>query len=280
MILDPAVWVWILLACSVVTGLCKQKRVAYGLLAVALLGAFFEGRVSLSALLICSSVFGLSYLLPRTKPPLKFVNWIILIIWAAAMCLHLVPGINNLLVIDNAMSGPQSMPFSMYLNLDKPLVFFALLLAYPRLLGEGSSCLGLRSGLAIAVTTACTLMLLPIAAMAGVLSVELSWPEWWWLFALNNLLFTCVVEEALFRGVLQQSLSNRWGWKVGLIVASVLFGFAHFPGGVALVLFATLAGLGYGLAFHFSGRLWVAVLLHFLFNMTHLALYTYPALAV
>jgi membrane protease YdiL (CAAX protease family) len=67
-------------------------------------------------------------------------------------------------------------------------------------------------------------------------------PHWWWLFALNNLLFTCVAEEALFRGFLQQGIaahSRRW---LGVLVASLLFGAAHLAGGPLLVLFAALAG--------------------------------------
>ncbi|MGL4775927.1 MAG: CPBP family glutamic-type intramembrane protease, partial [Aeromonas veronii] len=43
-----------------------------------------------------------------------------------------------------------------------------------------------------------------------------------------------------------------------------------------LALFATLAGCCYGLAFQLSGRLSVAILIHFAFNFAHLALFTYP----
>jgi uncharacterized protein len=51
---------------------------------------------------------------------------------------------------------------------------------------------------------------------------------------------------------------------------------AHLAGGPLLVGFATLAGLCYGLAFHWSGRLSIAIAVHFLFNFAHLALFTYP----
>ncbi|SQL02415.1 CAAX amino protease [Pseudomonas aeruginosa] len=42
------------------------------------------------------------------------------------------------------------------------------------------------------------------------------------------------------------------------------------------MLFAGLAGLIYGLAWLWSGRLWVATLFHFGLNLTHLLLFTYP----
>ena len=69
--------------------------------------------------------------------------------------------------------------------------------------------------------------------------------------------------------------ANGWAWPA-LALASALFGLAHFAGGPLLMLFAGLAGLIYGLAWLWSGRLWVATLFHFGLNLTHLLLFTYP----
>lgn len=279
MIIEPVVWVWGLLACAVIAAFLQKVKVAYGLLAAALLGAFVEERINAVALLISCGVFGLAYILPRLEKPFKFFGWAILVGWSAAMFLHIVPGFGNLLVLDKVLSGPQSTLFSMHLNLDKLLVFFALLLAYPQVLGKRSSWRSPVSFKALILVTVSTLLLLPVAVFLGALKFEPSLPSWWWLFVLNNLLLTCVAEEALFRGALQQSVSDRWGWKAGLVIASLLFGVAHFSGGWLLVIFTTLAGLGYGLVFHITQRLSAAVFVHFLFNFVHLGLFTYPALA-
>lgn len=183
-----------------------------------------------------------------------------------------MPGFDNLRVLDKVQAGPASVPFTLYLNLDKPLIFFALLLAIPGLLGPG----GTMRWRPLA------LLILPLAALLitawqlGALKPEAGLPHWWWLFAFNNLLFTCVAEEALFRGCIQQGVASRSTPWAGLLVASLLFGAAHLAGGPLLVLFAALAGACYGLAFQLSGRLSVAILLHFLFNFAHLALFTYP----
>lgn len=198
-----------------------------------------------------------------------------MIIWCVMLFVHLIPGFNNLQVLNKVTAGPLSAPFSMYLNLDKPLALFALFLAYPFLLGSEAKG-RVKPALLVMIPL---LSLLPIAAMLGALKPELSLPSWWWLFALNNLILTCVAEEALFRGFVQQSLSRRFDWRLGLVIASILFGLAHFAGGPLLMVFATLAGPGYGLVFHFTGRLWCAVLAHFLFNFCHLVFFTYPILA-
>lgn len=42
--------------------------------------------------------------------------------------------------------------------------------------------------------------------------------------------------------------------------------------------FATLAGIGYGLAYWRSGRIEAAILTHFAVNAAHFVLFTYPAL--
>ncbi len=221
---------------------------------------------------------GVSIAYVGVEPKMKLVyylGWSVVIIWCVMLFVHLIPGFNNLQVLDKVTAGPLSAPFSMYLNLDKPLALFALFLAYPFLLGSEAKG-RVKPALLVMIPL---LSLLPIAAMLGALKPEFSLPSWWWLFALNNLILTCAAEEALFRGFVQQSLSRRFDWRLGLVIASILFGLAHFAGGPLLIAFATLAGLGYGLVFHFTGRLWCAVLAHFLFNFCHLVFFTYPILA-
>lgn len=91
-----------------------------------------------------------------------------------------------------------------------------------------------------------------------------------------NLFFVCMAEEALFRGYLQQRLSQWLGARPALIVAATVFGAAHLAGGMLMVIFATLAGVIYGLAWMWSGRLWVPILFHFGLNLIHLLFFTYP----
>lgn len=280
MILDSAIWLWGPLILAIGAVFFRQKVVALVLLGLTLLSALFIGRIELTAFVSTLVVLGVAYRLPmlasnqKTKP-VYYLGWSVVIIWCVMLFVHLIPGFNNLQVLDKVTAGPLSAPFSMYLNLDKPLALFALFLAYPFLL-ESEAKGRVKPALLVMIPL---LSLLPIAAMLGALKPELSLPSWWWLFALNNLILTCVAEEALFRGFVQQSLSHRFDWRLGLVIASILFGLAHFAGGPLLIAFATLAGLGYGLVFHFTGRLWCAVLAHFLFNFCHLVFFTYPILA-
>ena len=280
MTFDPAIWLWVPFGLAMVAGLVDQKAPAIVFLIVTAFAGMNMGRIEIFALVSSFSVLLMAYYLPTLRKNgntqwASYAVWFIIITWCVLLFCHLVPGFNNLKVLDHVVAGTQSTPYSMYLNLDKPLIFFALLFAYPLLLGDKSQ---FRWKCAL-VTLIPLLMLLPVAVFLGALKPEFSFPSWWWIFALNNLLLTCIVEEAFFRGFIQQTISRRFDWRLGLVVASILFGLAHLSGGIMLMIFAGLAGLGYGLIFHFTQRLWCAVLGHFIFNCTHLLLFTYPVLS-
>lgn len=269
-LLEPSVWIWVPLSLAVVAAFFERHKTTAGLLSAALCAALLEGRLSLTALTILLIGFGVAYGTPRGSS--RCVGYVLVFVWSIALFNHLIPGFNNIKVLDNVTAGPQSAPFTMHLNLDKPMLFFALLLAYPTLLGKAKT----PNYCALAATLIPLFALLPVAKALGALELELHAPAWWWLFALNNLLLTCPAEEALFRGFLQQAITQRLGWISGVVGASIVFGIQHFAGGPLLIVFATLAGIGYGLIYHLTGRLWAAVLVHFLFNFAHLLFFTYP----
>lgn len=115
---------------------------------------------------------------------------------------------------------------------------------------------------------------MPLLALAlGLVGWQVKWPEGLLLWLAVNLGVVGLAEELLFRGLLQPALVRRLGVCPGVIQGAVLLGAVHLP---FSALFALLAGLGYGLAFHYSNRLSLAVTLHVAVNPLHFLLLSYP----
>ncbi|MDV5167687.1 type II CAAX endopeptidase family protein [Photobacterium rosenbergii] len=252
------------------------------MLATTGLVAFVLERISPIALVIIAIGLGIAKLGQRQTGIYKIACHSVVILWAGALVLHLVPGFDNLLVLDKALTGSGSIPFTLYLNLDKPLIVFALLLLMPDMLKRTSPISSAKTSLTQLPLTqkfilAALFIALPLVAWGvGIVEPEFSLPTWLWVFVINNLVFTCVAEEALFRGYIQNGLTKRFNPFVGIFLASFLFGIAHFAGGGIFIAIAALAGLLYGLTYYWTGRLIFAVLIHFGFNLVHLLFFTYP----
>jgi membrane protease YdiL (CAAX protease family) len=288
----PEAGLWLLLGIAVIS-LLAELRLTWLLLAVFLVCAVFLSRISVIGAGTIAIGFALAFSLSPHIPEkfdslLGFRSQVVLNIgllaWCIAMASHIAPGFNNMLVLDAVTSGPESAPFTLFFNLDKPLITFALVLAFPAMLdmrlADRFGSVSFRATRisfhqwGMLVVSFGSIVVLAFAS--PVIQPELSFPDWWWLFAFNNLLFTCAAEEALFRGYLQSLLvriTNNW---LGIGLASIIFGAAHFPGGPSIMLFAGLAGLLYGLVYQFTGRLIAAIGMHFAVNMMHLVIFTYP----
>lgn len=266
---------WYLLAASLFS-LSFFRRTALLLLSMALAIAVWDHTLQpygIAALLFIGAV---AICRSRLSAESSFAlpGEIILVVSAFALMLHMLPGFNNLPVVSGVRAGPHSAPFTFFYNIDKALIPFVLLACLPTLL-KRPAVPPARRWWWLALVLAMPGLLL-IATLAGGLRIEPHHPAWLGEFMLANLFFVSLAEEALFRGYIQQRLSQFIGNGWALALTALLFGLAHLSGGLLLVLFATLAGVIYGLAWLWSGRLWVATLVHFAFNLLHLLLFTYP----
>ncbi|GAB3520998.1 CPBP family intramembrane glutamic endopeptidase [Photobacterium alginatilyticum] len=270
-LLFPDALIWLLLACSIVSLFITHRFWPF-LLSFVLLLALWLDRLTPIATAIILVGLGIAAFSKRLAGKWRASAHFAVILWGAALALHLTPGFGNLLVLDKVISGPDSIPFTMYLNLDKPLIIFGLYLLVPGMLSQHRD-ISLSK---VAVLVGLFALTPTLAALFRLVRPEFSFPEWIWLFAFNNLLFTCVAEEVLFRGYVQNLLTQRFSHWIGIGVASTLFGLAHFAGGPLFILVAGCAGILYGLTYYWTGRLSLAIGVHFGFNLVHLVFFTYP----
>lgn len=219
---------------------------------------------------------------PAAPDAARAAGHVLFLLLAAALFLHGLPGFHNPQVIAPAPLSSDALPFGMYLNLDKPLVAFWVVLALAPPMAGASG----RATLAAAVLACAGAVLacLGLGLALNVVGWAPKWPEPAWIWLVNNALLVTLAEEALFRGYVQQQLSMRWrrhawgGWAA-LAIAAVLFGLAHYAGGWQWMLLASCAGVAYGVAYRYGG-LAAAVLAHLGLNAAHFGLFTYPMRAV
>lgn len=100
---------------------------------------------------------------------------------------------------------------------------------------------------------------------------------WYWL---GIALYSSMVEEAVFRGVVQRQLEAMFGTWTALAVTSAFFGLAHLmnPGASLFAAFAIAceAGILLGAAYLVTRRLWVPIGLHMAWNFTQGWVYSIP----
>jgi membrane protease YdiL (CAAX protease family) len=203
-----------------------------------------------------------------------------IIVLSLALALHAVPGFVNPLLLDKVTIGAGAKPVSLYFNLDKTAVGILLCATFAAPARTAAQWRGVGHAYPIIVLT--PVFVLAAGWALGVVGPDPKWVDAAPLFLALNLCTTCLAEEAFFRASIQGRLnealaSRRHGSAIAIGVAAVLFGIAHGYGGAPLVVLATLAGIGYGLAYR-RGGIEAAILTHFALNAAHFLLFTYPAL--
>lgn len=81
-------------------------------------------------------------------------------------------------------------------------------------------------------------------------------------------------EEIFWRGLVQTTLSARWGKNAGFVVTNAIYGLIHLvSGNIMLVLAALVAGFFWGFMYRWLGRLWPNLFSHALWDMFVMALF-------
>lgn len=208
------------------------------------------------------------------------------IVMLIGFAIQLVPGFIGTTIISLVQLSADAAPMHLTARIDVGLAALFLVALYCK---RVTSFAELRAmaipTVVIAVVT--TTAVISAACLAGYIRFDPKWPPFALVHLGKTLLITAVVEEAIFRGVLQDRLaglavfsSSRFRTALPVIFSAVLFGLAHLTGGWLLAAMATLAGLGYALAYAFTKRIEAPIAVHFLVNATHFIGFTYPNLAV
>ena len=274
-----------ILLLAAVLGLWVQRAIWIGALVAAVISGYLTDALHGLAALWIAIAGGLAWGYAKARHRgLRVLLGILFGLFALAMGVALLPGFTRVVLVDDVVLSPGAAPYDIAVGFPKVVVgLFILGLINPALVSRHGLPAVLRSAAPVFAITA-------LVVMIGVFSMGYTGfaPKWAPLFLLwapINLFFTCLSEEAFFRGFVQHELSRAGSASeviglAALVAGALLFGLVHFGGGMSYVIAAVLAGLGYGWAFQRTRRLEAAMAVHFGVNAVHFLLFVYPTFAV
>jgi membrane protease YdiL (CAAX protease family) len=270
----------------VLAGRCPHAWPSAAALALAcafgLAGGLLDWRAPVAILAYAAVAIGARDA-PRTavRVPLLVVTGLAAFLFA----LHRIPGFHNAVIADAVRFSSDAAPYRLRLNVDTAVTGIVLMAVFCRPIRTAADW---RAMLARTwpVVLSVLVVVLGLGWAMGYVRPDVKWTPYSAAFLAANLLFTCVTEEAFFRGFLLRRIADglavrfdaRAATVAAVMVSTLLFGLAHAAGGAALVVLATVAGLHYALAYLRSGRIEGAILTHFALNAVHFLAFTYPAL--
>lgn len=215
---------------------------------------------------------------------IRGIAFLLAIIAGIYCLLYPIPGIANWQIVKSLSFSHHAVPFSMSLSIQAFLVgLFFLWFSSSSLMNEGAW----KPVLKLSLLPLC--LCIP-AVMGGALyfqyvGIDIKPTNFFFLWAFHNLLFVCLAEEVIFRGMIQHFLmlqfQNVSGGKwLALMLASALFGLFHFQGGWLYMLLAGIFGLFIGYAYIRTKKIEASIFVHFSVNAIHFLAFTYPALRV
>lgn len=288
----PLEWAPFLLLLAAVAGLWLHRAVWIGALIAAVAAGYGTGALTgLAALwLALAAALALAHRWARGRTPsnlttgLRVFFGLAFLVLVLAIALTALPGFPRTALTESMALTPGAVPYGIGLGFAKVAPAILILgILNPRRVGSWRE-LGTVLARVAPLWLVTTLAVIALTLSLGYVAFEPKWTSLFLLWAVINLFFTCLAEEAFFRGFVQHELASlgpntKLAAGAAIVASALLFGLAHFAGGWVYVAAGVLAGLGYGAAYHLTRRIEAAMAVHFGLNATHFLLFTYPALA-
>ncbi|MGX6960583.1 MAG: lysostaphin resistance A-like protein [Rickettsia endosymbiont of Pentastiridius leporinus] len=205
--------------------------------------------------------------------------FIAILVSFACFAFHKVPGFFNVIAISKLQLSELSIPFSMYLNFDKVMpALIIYIIGNLHILEKQESKEDIKY--TILSLLGCIITVIILNLISGYALFEPKIPSILPIWIINNFFFICFSEEVFFRGFLQRTLQNLLPKQqiLAVIIISLIFGLTHFQGGIVYIGLSAVCGFFYGYAYYKTNKIICSMIVHFGRNLSHLLLFTYPAL--
>jgi len=257
----------------------KKRHVGITIFSCGLISALYFNYIDLLGLAV-SFFYGFCcyHFSFKKKGSLNLIIGLTIFILSILLLLHLVPGFNNVVILDNIQVSDNAPPYSQYLNFDKALVGFFLLIYVVKSPVNLSFEKYLVVIMAISLSYGIAILL---GVTTGLIGYDFKIPDYMITWVLLNLFISVYAEEAFFRGFVQSSIAssiaeNKWKETIVVISSGLLFGLAHIPAGIVYATIASILGCAYAFGYIRTGNILVPIVGHFIFNLIHFTIFTYP----
>lgn len=255
-------------------------------LGAAIAAAFYAGLIDILGLLpvvaLAVAGFASSHIASVSG---RRAATIVCVVLAFALGIQAFPGFPDAVFVDRLRLNGDSAPMRLSLNFAPGVAGIVLLALFCHRVRTWRELWSIASPtLTVAAITVVVVMGLGLAV--GYIHVDMKFPLITVIYLVKTLLYTAVLEEAFFCGIVQEGLTItpfiaarpvlRW---VPTLASSALFGIAHAPAGLLFVMLAAVAGAGYSVAYALTRRIEAAIAVHFAVNAVHFVGFTYPHLS-
>lgn len=252
---------------------------------IAITLALHTGIASWMAL-IPIGILGLCHFFLRKTLPkgTRFLLFCIATALSCALIFHFLPDFKNWQLVSQLQISPDSVPYNLWLNFDKPWVgLFPLAFTIPLITAKASLWKVLKVGLPLSLLG--ILIMIGIVFNSGVVRWDPKIPVIFFIWFLANLIFVSIPEEAFFRGFVQREIGNwfqgnRWAGAGSVVITSLLFVLLHlnWVADLSFLAFVFVASILYGTIYQITQSIEASIFCHFGLNLVHFLLFSYPAL--
>jgi uncharacterized protein len=268
------------------TGINFYKKLGLLIFVATLILGVVIQRITPIGICVIGSLAAVMYLLQFSKLHVVYKVTLHLLLCSLfiGFSMHLLPGFHNWKVLDGIQLSAHSIPYVLYLNVEKPAYIFFFMYFYQR-----KSIFNYNWTRTLRWSLLSFLVILPLLFLTNWIFELVTWDSKFpaysitGLWMIRMLLDTTLGEEIFFRGYLQQQATVLMGrskvaaW-VACVLVAVLFGVMHLPAGLPMAIMAMWAGVGYGLAYLQTKTIEAATITHFLVNVVHFLFFSYPML--
>lgn len=222
------------------------------------------------------------------RPRIRMIARIFLVVFTFGLVLHLFRGFPPWVIVAHLQLEQRLIPFTHFVSFDHAMMGLMIL-------GMGAVPLArkrtdwnvlVRETWPIAITA---LVAVSCVAYANhYVDMEFAWSPYFKIWAVADLFFVVIAEEAIFRGIIQKPLSDILrGWRtsgiqigawVALFITTGVYVLRHFYAGPMVMIFSGVSGLFAGYAFQRTQRIEAAIIVHFAIDAVHFLSFTYPLL--